>query len=70
MPDPVPVIATALAQRFGEAFEIDPKLAGLDELARMAARRVRRRYLPQDVPPELLRLRLLPAMSFAKVARR
>ena len=34
MPDPIPLIQTALFERFGERSEIGGDLAGLDEIAR------------------------------------
>jgi len=56
-------LADALKARFGEAFEIDEDLAGLDELAKLAARRVHRRYRPEPVDPKLLRLLCACALS-------
>ncbi len=56
MSDAVQRIQNALLERFGERFKVDDALAGLDELARISARRVRRRYLDRDVPSDLLRL--------------
>ena len=53
MPEAVQTIRNALFERFGERFDVDPALPGLDELARIAARRVHRRYLARDVAPEL-----------------
>src|SRR6185437_1362028 len=46
MSDLVHRIETALADRFGEQFRADAAPAGLEELARMAAHRVCRRYQP------------------------
>jgi nitroreductase/FMN reductase [NAD(P)H] len=63
MPDAAKAITAALAERFGEKFEVDESLPGLEELARIAARRVQRRYLPRDVEPELLRLLCACALS-------
>jgi nitroreductase len=63
MPEAVQTIRDALFERFGERFEIDPALPGLDELARISARRVHRRYLKRDVAPELLRLLCACALS-------
>jgi hypothetical protein len=40
MPDFASSIQAALSERFGERLEIDSKLTGLDELARIAAHRV------------------------------
>ena len=56
-------IRNALFERFGERFEVDESLPGLDELARLASRRVRRRYQARDVAPELLRLLCACALS-------
>ncbi len=56
MSDAAQTIRNALFERFGERFEVGPDLAGLDELARLSARRVRRRYMNRDVPSDLLRL--------------
>src|SRR6185436_19772053 len=63
MSDPVPLIQTALFERFGERLEIDDGLAGLDEIARISAHRVHRRYLARDVEPRLLRLLCAFALS-------
>ena len=61
--DPVKTIRDALVARFGENFAIDENLTGLDELARIANRRVSRRYLPREVDPGLLRLLCACALS-------
>jgi nitroreductase/FMN reductase [NAD(P)H] len=63
MPDLTQSIQTALSERFGERIAVDPALPGLDELRRIAAHRVHRRYLVRDVSPELLRLLCACAMS-------
>ena len=63
MPDPVPLIQTALFERFGERLEIGDGLAGLDEIARISAHRVHRRYLARDIEPRLLRLLCACALS-------
>ncbi len=63
MSDPVPPVQAALSERFGEQFVVDPALPGLEELTRLAARRVHRRYLPRAVAPELLRLLCACALS-------
>ena len=63
MPDFVPSIQTTLSERFGERLEVDAGLSGLDELARIAAHRVHRRYLAREVAPDLLRLLCACALS-------
>jgi nitroreductase/FMN reductase [NAD(P)H] len=63
MPDLAPFIQAALLERFGERLEIAAGLSGLDELARIAARRVHRRYLAREVAPDLLRLLCACALS-------
>lgn len=52
-----------LAERFGESFPVDAKLAGLDELARIAGHRVHRRFLARAVEPGLIRLLCACALS-------
>jgi nitroreductase len=61
--DSAQAISRALEARFGETFKVDDNLAGLDELARLAGRRVRRRYLGKPVDPALLRLLCACALS-------
>jgi nitroreductase/FMN reductase [NAD(P)H] len=56
-------IADALQARFGETLAIDERLSGLDALARIAGRRVQRRYLDRPVDPALLRLLCACALS-------
>jgi nitroreductase/FMN reductase [NAD(P)H] len=56
-------IQQSLEQRFGEVFAVDPALAGLDEVARIAAHRVHRRYDGRPVDPALLRLLCACALS-------
>ena len=56
-------IADALQRRFGETIAVDENLSGLDELARMAGRRVHRRYTDRAVEPSLLRLLCACALS-------
>jgi len=56
-------IAAALQHRFGEAIPVDENLAGLDALARMASRKVHRRYTDKPVEPALLRLLCACALS-------
>lgn len=63
MSDSADRIETALAERFGERFHADAAPAGLEELARMAAHRVCRRYQPRDVAPDLVRLLCACALS-------
>lgn len=63
MPDLAQSIQAALSERFGERLEVDPALPGLDELSRLAARRVHRRYLAREVEPGLLRLLCACALS-------
>jgi nitroreductase/FMN reductase [NAD(P)H] len=63
MPDFASHIQAALSTRFGERLEIDASLLGLDELARIAAHRVHRRYQTREVAPELLRLLCACALS-------
>jgi nitroreductase len=54
--DHIGSLSAALSARFGESFAVDADLAGLDALARLASRRVCRRYLPRPLEPELVRL--------------
>jgi nitroreductase/FMN reductase [NAD(P)H] len=63
MPDTVQTIETALFERFGERFSVDTALPGFDDLARLAARRVTRRFLDRDISAELLRLLCACALS-------
>jgi nitroreductase len=63
MPETAQSLQSALAARFGEAFDADPALTGLDHLARMAAHRVIRKYQLRDVEPGLLRLLCACALS-------
>jgi len=56
-------IRTALFERFGERFAIDPKLTGLDGLAAIAGHRSHRRYAPRAIEPELVRLLCACALS-------
>jgi nitroreductase len=63
MPDLTHSIRAALCERFGEDIAVDPALPGLDDLRRIAAHRVHRRYLARDIAPELLRLLCACAMS-------
>ena len=63
MPDLSQSVQAALSERFGERIAVDPALPGLDELRRIAAHRVHRRYLAREVSPDLLRLLCACAMS-------
>jgi nitroreductase/FMN reductase [NAD(P)H] len=63
MPDLAQSIQAVLSERFGERLEVDPALPGLDELLHIASRRVRRRYLPREIEPGLLRLLCACALS-------
>jgi nitroreductase/FMN reductase [NAD(P)H] len=56
-------IEDSLAERFGEQLHVDPALAGLDELARIAGHRVHRDFLDRAVEPALLRLLCACALS-------
>jgi nitroreductase/FMN reductase [NAD(P)H] len=56
-------VREALRARFDEAVAVDENLPGLDALARIAGRRVQRRYL--DKPVELALLRLLCACALS-----
>ena len=56
-------IRDSLSRRFGETLAVDENLAGLDELARLAGRRVHRRYTDRAVDPDLLRLLCACALS-------
>ena len=53
----------SLSRRFGETLAVDGKLAGLEALARLAGRRVHRRYTDRAVDAELLRLLCACALS-------
>jgi nitroreductase/FMN reductase [NAD(P)H] len=62
MTDPETRLAAALAERFGETFEI-PQTAGLETLAGMADRRSMRAYADKPVPDALVRLLCAVALS-------
>jgi nitroreductase/FMN reductase [NAD(P)H] len=51
------------AERFGEDIPVDAGLSGLDEIARIAGRRVQRRYDGRPIDPALLRLLCACAFS-------
>jgi nitroreductase/FMN reductase [NAD(P)H] len=53
----------ALTARFGEAPPVDPSLAGIAELARMAGHRTHRRYSERPVDADLVRLLCACALS-------
>jgi nitroreductase/FMN reductase [NAD(P)H] len=57
------LLRRSLADRFGEEFAVDPALEGLDGLARLASRRVCRRYADRPLPRDLLRLLCACALS-------
>jgi hypothetical protein len=63
MPDFAEAIQSALSGRFGERLEVDPALPGLEELLRLASRRVQRRYLARDIEPGVLRMLCACALS-------
>ncbi len=63
MSSPVSSIKTALSERFGEQLDIDEGLSGLDELSRIAAHRVHRRFLARDITSSQLRLLCACALS-------
>ena len=61
--DSADTITDALQHRFGETLPVDGNLAGLDALARIASRKVHRRYLHKPVDAALLRLLCACALS-------
>lgn len=65
MPDPkfANAIIDPLKIRFGETLVVDGNLEGLDELVRLAGRRVHRRYTGRAVDRDLLRLLCACALS-------
>jgi nitroreductase len=56
-------IQQALVERFGESFDVDTSLRGLDELACIAGHRTQRRYSDKIVASSLLRLLCACALS-------
>src|SRR3954453_15876925 len=56
-------VRDSLNSRFGETLAVDKTPAGLDELARLAGRRVHRRTTERPVDAELLRLLCACALS-------
>jgi nitroreductase len=63
MPDHASSIRDSLSRRFGEVPAVDENFIGLDALARLAGRRVHRRYTERAVDAELLRLLCACALS-------
>jgi nitroreductase/FMN reductase [NAD(P)H] len=63
MSDYAAIIRDALSRRFGEPPAVDEGVSGLDELSRLAGRRVHRRYTDRVVDPALLRLLCACALS-------
>jgi nitroreductase/FMN reductase [NAD(P)H] len=63
MAHPSSSIRDSLNRRFGETLPVDESLSGLDELARLAGRRVHRRYMDRAVDADLLRLLCACALS-------
>jgi nitroreductase len=61
--DHVTAIRSALQTRFGTDVAVAPDQQGIAELAQIAAHRSIRRYRPDPVTPELLRLLLACALS-------
>lgn len=61
--DPVTTIRSALHTRFGADFLVAPDQPGVAELAQIATHRSIRRYRPDPVTPELLRLLFACALS-------
>ncbi len=63
MPDFAEAVTSALLERFDEKLAVPDGLPGLEELARIAAHRVCRRYQMRDIAPDLLRLLCASALS-------
>ena len=74
MPDSIKAIQDALSQRFGENFEVDPKLAGLEELKSIAAHRVQRSYALVEEAEALvvlgLSLQVMSGLRFVRAAHK
>src|SRR5215467_12397457 len=68
MPNLASFVQAALSERFGEQLTIDMSLSGLDELARIAAHRVHRRYLAREnyAGPVAIALCLRPVSAIEK----
>ncbi len=62
-PSPAARIEAAMTTRFGADIPVDPAQPGLEELARIAEHRSHRKYTPQPVAPDLLRLLFACALS-------
>jgi nitroreductase/FMN reductase [NAD(P)H] len=62
-PDARGGIEAALEERFGAKLSVPAAAAGLEELWRIASHSSHRRYTPEPVAPELLRLLLACALS-------
>src|SRR5215467_5331821 len=62
-PTAATTIQQALAERFDEKLEVDASLPGLAALAHIVGHRSHRRFLPQPVEPDLLRLLCACALS-------
>ena len=60
---PADRITAACKTRYGEAFTVTPEQSGSAELARIAEHRSLRRYRPDPVSPDLLRLLCACALS-------
>ena len=60
---PADRITAACNTRYGEAFTVTPDQSGIAELARIAEHRSLRRYRPDPVSPDLLRLLFACALS-------
>jgi nitroreductase len=56
-------LQNALLERFGEQFAVDPDMAGLAELEKIASHRSHRRYQDRAIEPDLLRLLCACALS-------
>jgi nitroreductase/FMN reductase [NAD(P)H] len=56
-------VRQTLAERFGEDVKVNEELTGLEALARIAGHRSHRRFLPQPIEPDLLRLLCACALS-------
>lgn len=63
MPDLASFTQAALSERFGEQLKVDAGVAGLDEIARIAAHRVHRSFLAREIAPDFLRLLCACALS-------